>query len=109
MNEIAPLPIAKDLVKAVAQKDQEAKQLKHINTIRPHNGHTLYEVNLTTKTIVPATFEKEEQIDFEKAKKKLAYTRKKVITKPDCIYISALNVKNVLKRLNRMAGKLQNK
>ncbi|AVR47247.1 hypothetical protein C7S20_19425 [Christiangramia fulva] len=102
----------------VRKKEVEKKQ-KLLGSKKVHKGHTLYEINLKEHTIVEATFEKE-VADYEKeakpVKKQLGIVQfkdghrkvmidnfdrisKKVIKKPNCIYISALNKKNLKKKL----------
>ena len=111
--------IEKDQVAEVKQVQQELKK-EHVGTITPKRGHTLFEINLKERTIVPAEFE-EQNVSFvaktEKPKglgvltrtdgtkkvvldKKPTYS-KVLIRKKDCIYISALNKKNVLKKLEQ--------
>lgn len=87
--------IATDKVIDVRQKEVK-KDLKFLGSIRPHRGHTVFEINLLTSEIVAATFE-ELVYDYEGHKPK-----KKIIKKENCIYIPALNVKNAYKVLNRM-------
>lgn len=104
----------------VRKKEVEKKQ-KLLGSKKVHKGHTLYEINLKEHTIVEAQFEKE-VADYEKesmtghVKKQLGIVQfkdghrkvmidnfdrisKKVIKKPNCIYISALNKKNLKKKL----------
>lgn len=92
------LPIkeaVKDKVVIVGQK--EIEKLKLQGTIRPQKGHTLFELNLKTKEIKPAQFE---EIYYQSDMKK-----KKVIMQHDCIYISALNEKNALRKLFKSINK----
>lgn len=112
------LPI-KDKVQDVRQVEIE-KQEKLIGKIKVNRGHTLYEINLKAQTIEPAQFE-DADISFGnlgKAKSgrgfgvnedgngnkkivldKLGATTKKLLKKKDCIYIAALNRKNIVKKL----------
>jgi len=85
----------------VSEKEQR-KEEKKIATIKPHRGHTLYEVNMSTGEIVEATFEKTD-IAYEAAINKYNVARRKVITKEGHYYVSALNKKNVVKKLNKQA------
>lgn len=94
MKEIT-LDNFKDEVKSVRHQEQK-KQLKLLGSIRPKRGHTLFEVNLDTGDIIPAV---KEPIDFVVGKKN-SEKKSKVITKGNCIYISALNKRNVIKKIN---------
>ncbi len=84
--------------------EQEQKyQQKHIGSIHPHRGHTLFEVNLATGKIDTAEFQQKDYVvgsDLNSGE-----ARKKVIMKQDCVYISALNKRNALKKfMNRKVG-----
>ena len=110
-----------DPVAEVRQVQQEKKQ-EILGSIQPHKGHIIFEVNLEEKTIAHATFEdqgilhitekkpKSETMrgmvlrTFKDGTKKLgidlpAGDHKKILRKKNCIYIPALNKKNVLKKL----------
>ena len=72
------------------------KQLKHLGSMSPKKGHTLFEINLATNQYRKAEF-KEEDIHFEKAMKKDFSKTKKVMIEKNCIYISCLNENNLKK------------
>jgi hypothetical protein len=57
----------------------------------PYKGHTLFELNCDTNEIVKAKFE-EVNANIKGA------VRKKVIIKPNCLYISCLNEKSARKK-----------
>lgn len=88
---------SKEVVQETRKKEQESKTLKKVATLRPQKGHTLFKVNKETLEISKAEFEQVE-ITFGEARdgKK---PRKKVITEDGFFYITALNVKNVKKKL----------
>lgn len=75
-------------------KQQEKKETL-VGQILPHPGHTLFEINLGTKEIKPAKFETELVLDLNSKDN----FNKKVIINKDCVYISALNRANVVKKL----------
>ena len=81
-------------------KKEQQKEAKKLTTIKPHKGHTLFEVEISTGDIREAEFEKTD-IAYEDVQKGKNLSRKKVIAKDGCIYVSALNRKNVIKKLNR--------
>ena len=88
----------KDRVVQIRQAEQESES-KHLGSIRPKRGHTLFEINLKTKAIVPATFEeKEYRVDGKNS------NRRAVVVKDDCTYISALNQNNAIRKLLKSIG-----
>lgn len=62
-------------------------------------GHTAWEGNLVTGEVKPASYE-EVNIEYKGG------IRNKIITKPDCIYVSALNEKNAHKQFIKKTIKL---
>ncbi len=119
MNPLQTKPIPKDKVVDVRQVEVEKKQ-QLVGRILPKKGHTIWEVNLLEHTIEPAEFEEVEAASFVKEKPKglgivgykdgrkklvldgLAPIKRKLIKKKDCIYMSKLNRKSVLKQLEKM-------
>jgi|GEM_PF-2617850 len=98
-----------DKPEVVAQIPVKTEKLIH--SIRPHKGHTLFEINPVTGKCVPAVFESiDTTFPLNKAAAKIKIgVRKKVIAKPDCLYISALNKKNALIKFFNMVGKRMDK
>ncbi len=94
----------KDKVEIVGQAEKKYEVKKA--TINPYPGHILYEFDLKNKKINVAEFE-EQNIEFLKLDKRWAGVTKKVIIKPDCIYISALNQKNAEKEYDKVMAKAQ--
>lgn len=90
----------KDKIEQIKQQVQEIQTVFDYKII-PQKGHTLFEVNLVLKTIEIAEFDELPAIKFEEAMKGNIITQKKVTKKENCVYISALNKKNVIKILNR--------
>jgi hypothetical protein len=92
--------LKKDKIENV--KQQQAKIQKVFDsTLKPKRGHTLFEVNLIENTIEKAIFDELPNVKWEDAVKGQISLQKKITKKPNCIYISALNIKNVLKILER--------
>lgn len=83
-------------IEIVAEQQQE-KKLQFAGSIRPHRGHTLYKVNVKTLEIDKAEFEKQD-ISFEEVQNKKK-PNKKIIIEDGFVYISALNEKNVIKKM----------
>ena len=71
--------------------------------IQPNKNHTIFEVNLVEKTIEKAKFDRNLTITFSDAIQQKK-ENKSISKKQDCIYILALNRKNVLKILKRDFG-----
>ena len=92
--------IEKDKIENVKQQVQEI-QTVFDSRITPQKNHTLFEVNLNLKTIEVAEFDEQPSIKYEEAIKGNIVTQKKVTKKENCVYISALNKKNVFKILKR--------
>lgn len=90
----------KDKIENVKQQVQEIQTIFDYR-IKPQKGHTLFEVDLVLKTIEIAEFDELPAVKWEDAVKGLISAQKKVTKKENCIYISALNKKNVLKILKR--------
>lgn len=92
--------LVKDKTEIVKQQQAEIQKVLD-NTIRPNRGHTLFEINLVENTIQKAKFDELPNVKWEDALKGQISVQKKVTKKDNCIYISALNKKNVLKILQR--------
>ena len=93
----------KDKIEQVKQQVQEIQTVFDYKII-PQKNHTLFEVNLKDKTIEIAEFDELPAIKFEEAMKGNIVAQKKITKKENCVYISALNKKNVLKILKRDFG-----
>lgn len=110
----------KDEVIDVRQVEVNKKQ-RLIGSMSIKKGHTLFEINVKEKTIEPAKFEDEDVLVIDKSKKsqglgmqtftdgrkklvldKLPTKKKTLIKKKDCVYIPALNLKNVHKKLEKL-------
>lgn len=93
--------INKDRIEEVKQEVHEKKTV-FMGTVVLRKNHTLFEVNVEAKTIEKAQFDALPAIKYEDAAKGITSAKKSKITKkPNCLYISALNKKNVIKILNR--------
>ena len=93
-----------DKTKEVRQKEEHEQKRKLVGRMRPHRGHTLFKYNKITGELVPATFEQQDA-DFTKAQQGKALDKRKVvIAEEGCIYVSALNIKNAIKRLAKYHG-----
>lgn len=75
-----------------------------VKRFKPHANHILFEVNIITGEIKKAEFEVS-AISFEKALNNDVSLSKKVIMRENCKYISALNIKNAMKKLGYIITK----
>lgn len=68
---------------------------KFIGSIKPHKGHKLYEINVTNQEIKEIKTTK--TYDVSKG-----YSSSKVDIKENCYYVSALNLKNAIKKFKKL-------
>ena len=87
-------PILINEVKA----EQPAPMPKKLGTIKPHKGHTLFEVDLAESVIRKATIRKVDA-DFPLKPGETIVLNKAVVVKPGCVYVSALNMQNAKKKV----------
>jgi len=90
----------KDKIEQVKQQVQEI-QTVFDSRIKPKKNHILYEINIAKQTIEKAVFDELPIVKWEDAVKGNISTQSKITKKPNCIYISAMNKKNVAKILKR--------
>lgn len=93
----------KEEIKIVKEVSQE-KQLVLVNSIKPYEGHKCFEYNVLVNTLSFAKF-MEVSISFEAAQKGEIAPLREVMTKEGCVYLTALNEKNAIKRLSKMFEK----
>ena len=89
-----------DKIENVKQTKVETQKVL-IGRIKPNRGHSLFEYNTITKKITLSNFDKPAEVSYIDALKGNISVNKSVTTKENCIYISALNKKNVIKILRR--------
>lgn len=107
-----------DKVVIVGQNEKKFETVKW--QIKSHKGHTVFEINLETGDAKPAEYEEinlqindmGEQVNMHLQVLAVGTAipnqeiKKKLITKPNCIYISALNINNAAKKFAKQAQKL---
>ena len=81
----------------VSQETPVIKQ-ELVHSMTSYKGHTVFEINCTTGTIEPAIYD-EKNVDLK------GNVRKKIITKPNCLYISCLNKKAAARKYLDWAAK----
>lgn len=74
------------------------KQKKLIGQIQLHRGHTLFEVNIKTGEIKEAVYE-EKLVEWRSDGKVIK--KKSITIDKNCIYLGALNKKNLIKKLKK--------
>jgi len=82
----------------IAKLAEVKTEEKFVKSFRPHKGHTMFEINVKTGDVKKAEFERTE-LSYEKALKNDFSDKKKIVMQPDCIYVSALNIQNAMKKL----------
>jgi hypothetical protein len=82
--------IKKETVNVHAEKDMR-KHAKHLGRVRLQKGQTLFEVNLQTRQVQPATYD-------EVAADLNGSVVKKVFVKDHCVYIPAINKENACRK-----------
>lgn len=85
---------------AIVKQVEQKKKRAHVGTIIPHEGHSVYEYNHTTKELQKATF-KDAAISFTQKKNQPQITRKVIDVKENCFYLSSLNIKNAVKKIHK--------
>jgi len=93
----------KPKVEASQQKEQEYK-LVYQGTIMPHEGHTLYEIDLKTKEVKEAEYMEMDYIfnpNYKSSDKIIGHG--KVMMSTGKSYVSALNKANAIKKFNKGA------
>jgi hypothetical protein len=93
------------------QVKEEKVEYKLIDNLRPEKGHRVWEINSASLEIVEASYNEEEVINFtealgnlERGEITVATIKKDITVNPGCLYISALNKNNAIKRYNLNKG-----
>jgi hypothetical protein len=74
------------------------KELKLLGSLNPQRGHKCFEVNTITNEVSEAEFFEDYVAMFSSS-----YERKKKLrVKENCVYITALNKKNAIKKYNSL-------
>lgn len=90
MNELKE--VSADKIVNVRQAEHE-KQNKLISRIRPRRGHKIFEYNIESNEIQEAKIDS----TFVVGKPSV----KKIQVNKNCLYVSALNIKNAVKKLKK--------
>lgn len=95
MKETQSIP--KDKIENVRQVEVQKQVALHHREILK-KGHTLFEINTVTREVKKAEYEAVNDVPFGK-KRFAAVTKQRVIIRENCVYKSALNVKNLFRKL----------
>lgn len=87
-----------DEVELIAEQNQQT-EFKLIGRCRVHRGHILYQFNTVTLELTEAIYVAQKEIIWEDARNGIF--RKKVLKEKDCIYFSALNRDNAIRKLKK--------
>jgi len=91
MKELEKYSNDSNVVKQVAPIKKEKELL---GTLYPKKGHKCFEINTITENIIEAEFFEDIVSMFSSSYER----RKKLKVKENCVYITALNKKNALKK-----------
>ena len=81
-------------------EEEKATELKYVGTLKPKRNHRVYEINITTLSIKEAEFET--QSDFVMKNGKIVDgMKKKIVVNDGCVYVSAMNAENAIKKFNK--------
>lgn len=86
---------------------KKKKQIEYVleDSLIPMNGHTLYEINVSTLEIKEAKFIQEKTITLAEAMKIIeGKENREILLTPHCVYISSLNKKNAMDRFHKKKG-----
>jgi hypothetical protein len=90
-----------DKIEITQQQVQEYQKILE-TTIFPKPNHILYEINLLDGSIIPAEFDKPAVLLWEDAVRGTWSSNKELTKKPNCVYISAMNIENAKKHLRKL-------
>lgn len=77
------------------------KQAEHLLTLKPHKGHTCFEINVVTGEICEANIESSNK-RYQISGPGKGFVKKKIMVKDNCIYLTALNKENALKKYKKL-------
>lgn len=93
--------------KPLAAEQRQVKQQKYIGQLKPHPGHKVFQFSLATGEITVAKVEVvSASMRSSSDKPGTGIIHRKVIQQPNCLYASALNAKNAIKKFAKMYDRL---
>lgn len=82
----------------IPAEHRKINQLKHVGQLKPKPGHSLFELDVNTGRITKP----EIKISYVFVGNERKTLRRKVIQKPGCLYVTALNKKNSIKHFGKL-------
>lgn len=101
MKEFDPYSSDPQQNKTLSAEQRQVKTEKRVTQLIIHPGHTCWEFDLATGLIEPAKVETVTAVPHAHAKS-VHNIVSKIMQRQDCLYCSALNKKNALKRFVKM-------
>ena len=89
-----------DKVEIINQSEKKYR-LQKVAQIIPHKGHTTFEINAKTGEVKTVEYKEIKANVSLKTKTVEPLITKTIEVKKDCMYISALNEKNAIKKFNK--------
>lgn len=81
------------------------KEKKFLGTINPKPGHAVWEFDMINRAVNEAKYEETVAV-FPIQKVRRTGLKRKLLMKEGCMYVSALNKENAIKKFNRWSNKL---
>lgn len=78
---------------------QEKRKETYVGSVTPQRGHRMFEYDIETKALIDAVFEQQDIVWNPNVDQ--VTPRRKIVMKPNCLYVSALNKKNAIKHLKK--------
>jgi hypothetical protein len=94
MKELETHSKVKEEIKAI-KPIQKEKQL--LATLKPQKGHRCFEINTATGEINEALFDRK-NVHYRITGNISGFVKKELLVKEGCVYITALNKENALKK-----------
>lgn len=89
----------------LVRQSEQKKRSKHVDSLRPHKGEKVWELDLKTKMISEAKFDSIVRVLGAKG---FTHVRKKIIARDYCLYETAINVENARRKFLRLIKQLAN-
>ena len=85
-------------VKDVHQNEEHEQQERQVGVLRPQRGHTVFQYDTESGELTKAVFD---EVDYDTTNE---LQNKRITVQEGCMYVSALNVKNAVKKLGKYHG-----
>lgn len=88
-----------------AEAEQISKKPKKVGQIKPKPGHTLFEIDLSQSVVRKAVLRSVDANFPLNGKVEEMTLNKAVVMQPHCLYVSALNATNAVRKAKKMIQK----